>query len=190
VRATRILALVALLVALAWVPPALEALGVIQTRTSAEPGGAEAWARRGDEAFAAGRLPEATRAFTYAFRLTDPTDEMREVRAVLAFRKARSLAEQALTGQSEWPPAALADGAFFWLEQARTLGPSLRAVTYEQARLFDSDIEGVADPERARVEYARYVAETEAAGDVPEAERERLARARERLGALSEQAGG
>jgi hypothetical protein len=181
----RVLWIAAVVVALAWTPRALQALGLLDAGTHEEEASAETWAKRGDEAFADGRFAEAARAFTFAFRLLDPTPLHREVRALLAFKKARALAEQALGGESEWPPAALADGAFFWFEQARSLGPSLRAVSYERARLFDSDIEDVGNPEHARAEYERYLAETEAAGVVPEGEAQRVAHARERVAALS-----
>jgi hypothetical protein len=148
---------------------------------------AEAQAYVGEGAMAQARPAwrEAARAFLNAFRLEDPVPERREVRALLAFRAGRALglgARQAAQGDGA---ARRAQGAFFWLGEAEALEPALRQVHYERALLRDGDIPGVADPDAARIAYQRYLARLPAGGGVPESERARVERARERVEALA-----
>ncbi|MDJ0521994.1 MAG: hypothetical protein QNJ90_07950 [Planctomycetota bacterium] len=164
-----------------------------------DPGTAQTWIARADEAFAEGdklaqdpaALSDAVAAwrragsdYVRAFRLEDPTPERAEARALLAFRIGRAWSKAARESADEPRRGAHGDRALFWFAHARRLEPGLRQAWYERALLFDSDIADVADGVRAREAYEKYVAAVEAAGDVPDGERERVKRARERLEVL------
>ncbi len=158
------------------------------------------WVQRADEAFAEGdrlatspsTLPDAVAAwqqagrhYVKAFRLEEPLPERAAARAMLAFRVARSWSKSARSGSDEALRASHADRALFWFGQARKLQPAMRHVQFERAVLYDSDIEDVRDPTRAREAYEAYVAAVTEAGSAGGSEAERLTLARERIKALS-----
>lgn len=129
---------------------------------------------------------QAASAYRRAYRLLDPVPELREQRAMLAFRIARTFAKAARHGQDpDWADLR-ADHAFLWLDQTGRLVPAMRQVHYERARLFDSEVGSARDLVAAHAAYARYVAAVDAVeGGVPEAERPRVTHARERVEALA-----
>ena len=177
---------------------------------------AEEWRRLGDAAFAAGdgaadaeqrlrgSLPgplghseavsawiEAANDFIFAFRMEDPVEARREMRAMLAFRAGRALSKAALHGVAHPHRDSLAKRAVGWFGEARSLEPALRAALYERAVLFESEIGSVRDLVRARDAYVRYVAEVEALATEP-SEREAAFRNRAaaRLGEIEKRFAG
>jgi tetratricopeptide (TPR) repeat protein len=134
---------------------------------------------------AAGAWSHAALRYRAAFRMLDPEPANRRSRALMAFRCARAFAEAARAGQGDEMRARRAEAALFWFGQALRLEPALRQVWYERAALRESEIPEVHDLERAREAYRRYLAAVEEAGQVPESERARVARARIRAEALA-----
>lgn len=127
---------------------------------------------------------EAGRCYRNVFRLTDPRASLRGPRAQMAFRTARSFSKAARALPADAASDDLAGGALFWFAHALVLEPSSRQAHYERARLFDSQIAGARDLERARAGYERYLAAYDAAKTPVAGEAERAAHARARIEAL------
>ncbi len=144
-------------------------------------GNAETWRARADQAFQARQFDDAARGYQHAFCLLDPEPAQAQDRALLAFRCARARAEAASADLGDWPPEIQAREALAWLEQALALAPSLRQVHFERARLLDAPGAPWRDEQAALEAYRAYVVAVEAAADVPDSERERVALARARL---------
>jgi len=165
-----------------------------------DPGTPASWTARADEAFAEGdrlaavpsSVPDAVAAwrragsaYMKAFRLEDPVAEFQPVRALLAFRIGRSWSQAARLGTDARQRGMHAERALFWLAYARRLEPTLRAVLFERARLFDSDIEEVRDPTLALEAYQAYVAAMAEVGvHASTGDDERVSVARARIEAL------
>lgn len=158
------------------------------------------WTSAADAAFAAGdrlaRDPAALPAavaqwrragggYVKAFRLADPVPAEVGARALLAFRIGRAWSKSARFSTDEARRRPHGDRALFWFAHARRLKPDLRQVHFERALLFDSDIEGVRDPARAREAYAAYLAACAETGRASESELERLKVANERIKELA-----
>lgn len=156
---------------------------ILATRAAQAEAVGEADAAYGE---AVGAWMDAAAAWRRAFRLLDPEPAHDEQRALIAFRIARAFAKAARhTRDPRWA-GMRADHAFLWLDQTARLAPTMRQVHYERAWLFDSEVPNAKDPVAAHGAYLRYLAAVDALDEpVPEAEARRVARARERVAALT-----
>jgi hypothetical protein len=105
---------------------------------------------------------------------------------MLAFRVGRALSKASLQGVTHPYRDAMAGRAVTWFGEARGLAPALLATHYECAALFESEIAGVRDLDRARAAYARYLRESdpESPSEREQQFRKRAAERVEALGAL------
>jgi hypothetical protein len=171
-----------------WVARADEAFEAANesARRAREPGPLGSDARTPDHwADAAASWKEAARGYRNAFRLEDPTPDRSDARGLLAFRVGRAMSLAARKRPGDASSEGWARESLLWFRQAESIRPDLRQVHYERALLYESEVPGLRDMERARMGYEAYLAALDGVDVVPDGESIMVERARKRLEELT-----